>query len=251
MRRDQVFRVCCNHMITPDMRLVKKADAQNAWSWYTPLDATEEVPRPEKFTIKFKTQEIADKFKEAFDACQKLMSVQHDNKTSATTPGGRENKFGVFFEPIFSSEFMRDVVDPSNNLQQQHQQQETGTNGGIPLSHFPMQQSANQPIKPLMEVSCADPKPNPFAGFSFVKPALATTPVTVTSTSSSSPFSGFSFSKTAQPSPQIAPTAPPTHPPTPTPTLGSNVNPGVPNPANFPMMSSLCLLYTSPSPRDS
>lgn len=73
MRRDQVFRVCCNHAILPDMKLTKKKDSQGAWSWYTPMDATEEVPRAESFTIKFKTQEIAEKFREAFELCQQLV----------------------------------------------------------------------------------------------------------------------------------------------------------------------------------
>ena len=75
MRRDQVFRVCCNHAIVPDMELKRmKSEAQNAWSWFTPMDATEETPRAESFTIKFKNQEIADKFREAFELCQRLVA---------------------------------------------------------------------------------------------------------------------------------------------------------------------------------
>jgi len=201
-------------MITPDMKLVKKADAQNAWSWYTPLDATEEIPRPEKFTIKFKTQEIADKFKEAFDACQKLMSVaqEKDEVTNA---------------PLSGIGFMVD------------QQQTASAKGGLPLSHFPNQFSITQTpesIKPLMETSSTETKPNPFAGFSFVKPTSTTN---TTATSTSTPFSGFSFSKTSPVPPQTPPVVATTHPQTPTPTVGANVNQGVPDPSSFPMISSL------------
>lgn len=74
MRREQVFRVCCNHVITGDMSLDVKQGAKAAWSWFTAADATEEETRPEQFTIKFKTQEIADKFKEAFDEAIELLT---------------------------------------------------------------------------------------------------------------------------------------------------------------------------------
>ena len=72
MRRDQVFRVCCNHFITSDMSLDSKEGSKAAWTWCTPADASEDEVRPEQFTIKFKTQEIADQFKEVFKACQSL-----------------------------------------------------------------------------------------------------------------------------------------------------------------------------------
>ena len=72
MRRDQVRRVCCNHFITSDMSLDSKEGSKAAWTWCTLADASEDEVRPEQFTIKFKTQEIADQFKEVFKACQIL-----------------------------------------------------------------------------------------------------------------------------------------------------------------------------------
>ena len=92
MRRDHVFRVCCNHAIVPDMKLVKKSDAPNAWSWYTSMDATEETPRAESFTIKFKNQEIADKFKEAFELCQRLVSGVREESLPAAAASIVEEK---------------------------------------------------------------------------------------------------------------------------------------------------------------
>ena len=72
MRRDQVLRVCCNHAITVDMDL-QKGSADGTWTWATAADFGDDEATPEKFTIRFKTQEIADNFKAAFMNCQKLI----------------------------------------------------------------------------------------------------------------------------------------------------------------------------------
>ena len=96
MRRDQVFRVCCNHAIVPDMELKRmKSGAQNAWSWFTPMDATEETPRAESFSIKFKNQEIADKFSEAFELCQRLVSGDDVSEESSSATAGISAVVGV------------------------------------------------------------------------------------------------------------------------------------------------------------
>ncbi|XP_065682219.1 E3 SUMO-protein ligase RanBP2 isoform X2 [Hydra vulgaris] len=81
MRRDHVFRVCCNHVITPEMFLEKKAGTQAAWSWFTAADASNEDVKPEQFTIRFRTQEKADEFQEIFLKFQKLSGTE---KLSAT-----------------------------------------------------------------------------------------------------------------------------------------------------------------------
>ena len=52
------------------MSVNSKEGSKAAWTWCTPADASEKYVRPEQFTIKFKTQEIADQFKEVFKACQ-------------------------------------------------------------------------------------------------------------------------------------------------------------------------------------
>lgn len=54
------------------MSLDSKEGSKAAWTWCTPADASEDEVRPEQFTIKFKTQEVADQFKEIFKACQSL-----------------------------------------------------------------------------------------------------------------------------------------------------------------------------------
>ena len=88
MRRDQIFRVCCNHFITSDMSVNSKEGTKAAWTWCTPADASESEVRPEQFTIKFKTQEIADQFKEVFKACQSF-SVKKESVSGTCQEASR------------------------------------------------------------------------------------------------------------------------------------------------------------------
>ena len=67
MRRDQILKICCNHFITSDMSLLAHQD--RSWMWFTLNDFADEVPRPEKFAVKFKSAEIAQMFKLTFENC--------------------------------------------------------------------------------------------------------------------------------------------------------------------------------------
>ena len=61
--------LCCNHLITKDIKLEPKGKA--SWQWVTAADYTDpEGPQKEHFAIKFKTQETADEFKKIFLDCQ-------------------------------------------------------------------------------------------------------------------------------------------------------------------------------------
>lgn len=64
MRRDQVMKICLNHFITDEITLRPKDD--KTWLWYA-VDYSEGVESKEKFAIRFKTPDIAEEFKQAFD----------------------------------------------------------------------------------------------------------------------------------------------------------------------------------------
>lgn len=66
MRRDQVFKICANHMLARDMELTPMKNNSKAWVWVANDFADEEV-RLEKLCIRFKTEEDALSFKECFD----------------------------------------------------------------------------------------------------------------------------------------------------------------------------------------
>ncbi|XP_064638555.1 E3 SUMO-protein ligase RanBP2-like isoform X2 [Lineus longissimus] len=69
MRREQVLKLCANHIITTDMSLVEMKGSKNAWCW-TANDFSEEDHKVEKLAVKFKTETVAAQFKEIFEECQ-------------------------------------------------------------------------------------------------------------------------------------------------------------------------------------
>ncbi|XP_024081343.1 E3 SUMO-protein ligase RanBP2-like isoform X1 [Cimex lectularius] len=83
MRREQVFKVCCNHRLTKDIVLTCKGP--NRYQWMA-TDFSEDITSGvnEVFTIKFKTEEQKSKFKAVFDKAQsELESASTPSKTPA------------------------------------------------------------------------------------------------------------------------------------------------------------------------
>lgn len=74
MRREQILKICCNHYITDklDLKPVPNSNGK-AWTWYA-MDHSDDEPKCEQFSVRFKTPEIANKFKEAFDNAKKKLS---------------------------------------------------------------------------------------------------------------------------------------------------------------------------------
>ncbi|XP_025423662.1 E3 SUMO-protein ligase RanBP2-like isoform X3 [Sipha flava] len=67
-RREKVFKVVCNHLITPDISLLPMKLCNKAFCWGC-MNTTEDYPDPQKelLAIRFKNEEIADKFKQVFN----------------------------------------------------------------------------------------------------------------------------------------------------------------------------------------
>ncbi|XP_056146006.1 E3 SUMO-protein ligase RanBP2 [Lampris incognitus] len=67
MRRDQVLKICANHWITTAMKLEPMKGAEKAWVW-SALDFAEGTEgKVEQLAVRFKLQDVANKFKEAFE----------------------------------------------------------------------------------------------------------------------------------------------------------------------------------------
>ena len=74
MRRDQVFKICANHMLLREMELTSMKNNSKAWIWVANDFADEEV-RLEKLCIRFKTEEEALSFKENFDKAKMSLPI--------------------------------------------------------------------------------------------------------------------------------------------------------------------------------
>uniref|UniRef100_A0A674MJC5 E3 SUMO-protein ligase RanBP2 n=1 Tax=Takifugu rubripes TaxID=31033 RepID=A0A674MJC5_TAKRU len=83
MRREQVLRVCANHVITRGMELQPMSASANALIW-TATDYAEGNGVVEQLAAKFKTAEIAESFKKAFCGCQKNMDLTDGDSTGAS-----------------------------------------------------------------------------------------------------------------------------------------------------------------------
>ena len=87
MRRDKIFKLCCNHYLTEDMRL-EQLQTDRSWMWFTPSDFSDDTPQEEKLAVRFKHDEQGLEFKKVFDECaakQKLFSKQLSPKVETTT----------------------------------------------------------------------------------------------------------------------------------------------------------------------
>ncbi|XP_021361373.1 E3 SUMO-protein ligase RanBP2-like isoform X2 [Mizuhopecten yessoensis] len=82
LRREQIFKLACNHWLTPDLAFKPLNTSEVAWCW-TSQDFSENEPRVEQLAVKFKTIEIANKFKLIIDNCQAEM---RENLTQDKTP---------------------------------------------------------------------------------------------------------------------------------------------------------------------
>ncbi|XP_028290969.1 ranBP2-like and GRIP domain-containing protein 3 isoform X2 [Gouania willdenowi] len=72
MRREQVFKVCANHLITTTMNLKSLAGSDKAWMWLA-NDFSDGDGNLEQLAAKFKNTELAEEFKQKFEECQRLL----------------------------------------------------------------------------------------------------------------------------------------------------------------------------------
>ncbi|CAD6240986.1 GSCOCG00009041001-RA-CDS [Cotesia congregata] len=159
MRREQVLKICANHLLSPDMELKAMPNNDKAWTWAANDYADEEV-RLEKLCIKFKLVEEAQLFKEEFNKAKQSVPVSPPKNKDL----GKNN---------LSKEIANDSPADGNKS--------SIMVGGFSFSSTPVIQStqAGDNNKLKQEESS---KPSPFAGFSFSK-------------SEPSVPSGFSFNK--------------------------------------------------------
>ncbi|XP_065746695.1 ranBP2-like and GRIP domain-containing protein 4 isoform X2 [Phocoena phocoena] len=86
MRRDQVLKVCANHVITKTMELKPLNVSNNALVW-TASDYADGEAKVEQLAVRFKTKEMADGFKKKFEECQQnLLKPQEELRAKETNP---------------------------------------------------------------------------------------------------------------------------------------------------------------------
>ncbi|NXA53308.1 RBP2 ligase, partial [Nothocercus julius] len=97
MRRDQVLKVCANHVITKAMNLVSSDTSSNALIW-TASDYADGEAKVEQFAVRFKSQELANSFKRRFEECQLTLSELQKGHLSLAAGLSKDTNPVVYFE---------------------------------------------------------------------------------------------------------------------------------------------------------
>ncbi|KAJ0181271.1 hypothetical protein K1T71_003356 [Dendrolimus kikuchii] len=89
MRREQIHKICANHVITLDMEIKPMKNETKAYFWVA-NDFADEVLLLEKFCIRFKTADIAHDFYETFEKAR--LGISNTTESKKNTGGLQTDK---------------------------------------------------------------------------------------------------------------------------------------------------------------
>ncbi|XP_051882736.1 LOW QUALITY PROTEIN: E3 SUMO-protein ligase RanBP2 [Pristis pectinata] len=105
MRREQVLKVCANHVITDEMELKLMIASSNAHVW-TAVDYTDGEAKIEQFAVRFKTPELAAVYKRKFEECQKALIQLQKSEESQVMSQSDSNNPVVYFDVSAGEEIL-------------------------------------------------------------------------------------------------------------------------------------------------
>ena len=123
MRREQIFKVCTNHMITAEMELKPFPNSDRAWLWTTLADFSEEDAAAETLAARFITSEVASRFKEEFDKVVQAIAAKSNSSESPTKPEekqpeqGAGQEFEEDIKVVFEKEVSGDLKERAQRLE--------------------------------------------------------------------------------------------------------------------------------------
>ncbi|XP_050526861.1 uncharacterized protein LOC126897368 isoform X2 [Daktulosphaira vitifoliae] len=99
MRRENIFKICCNQRLTADLNLKPIKSCDKAMSWIG-QDFSDGESKKELFAIKFKTINQLNKFKKIFDEVKKeksknSMFISYNNETKSDKSTEINNKLNT------------------------------------------------------------------------------------------------------------------------------------------------------------
>ncbi|XP_053160760.1 E3 SUMO-protein ligase RanBP2-like isoform X1 [Hemicordylus capensis] len=116
MRRDQVLKVCANHIITKNIDLKPLNTSNNAMVW-TATDYADGEAKIEQLAVRFKSQELADSFKRRFEECQQSLSELQRGHRSLAAELSNETNPVVYLEVSADDEHLgRITIELFSNI---------------------------------------------------------------------------------------------------------------------------------------
>lgn len=73
LRREQIFKLVLNQLITPDLHLAPMENSQKAFCWAGMNYAEGNSGEAEQLAIRFKNEDLAKSFINKFEECQKKL----------------------------------------------------------------------------------------------------------------------------------------------------------------------------------
>ena len=86
LRRDQVLKIACNHLIQQSMKLEPMAKSETAVTWFAKECNEEGELSDEKLAARFKLAETKDEFKKAFEEAQLDLANGPESSAEPTAP---------------------------------------------------------------------------------------------------------------------------------------------------------------------
>ena len=90
MRREQVLKLCANHYVTAAMKLVSMKTSETSLCWVA-NDYSEGEMQKEQLCVKFKTADLAQKFRSCFEDCQQQCGEQKTSVARSPAPSDRKS----------------------------------------------------------------------------------------------------------------------------------------------------------------
>ncbi|KAH9514726.1 hypothetical protein Btru_023426 [Bulinus truncatus] len=113
-RREQIFKVSCNHLISVDMDLKPMATSETSWCWIA-NDYTESEPTVEQFAVKFKNKEIAAEFREIFLQCQEKLRQSESVRPDQEAVTAAQNFRNIVQRSLTLEVAEKDIIVPSKH----------------------------------------------------------------------------------------------------------------------------------------
>lgn len=163
MRREQVLKLCLNHALTSDIHYTSK----DSKSWYfVANDYSENELERDNFCLRFKTEEIAQEFKQAIDRALSLcVNTAEQNGKSHTDHSADDS----------TSKLTADLQLPENFFDYKNCKECAGCRGCNDDYVFPEIKSTNlgqadDKLIPLVAPTITEPSPLKESNVSTVKP---------------------------------------------------------------------------------
>lgn len=172
MRREQIHKICANHVITPEMEIKPMKNEAKAYFWVA-NDFADETVVLEKFSIRFKTADIARQFSDIFEKSRlESKNLQESTTKFATSANAAQNTCEAEASPRTKSEpdQTSTPVKPGFGFNYSTQQNKTEF-GGFTFNSTPTFKTVQDNVKSDSNTpEPANTKVNVFSNLNIAKP---------------------------------------------------------------------------------